>query len=115
MTGKATNVIEGLALTDTNYESAIEMLQGRFGQKDLLINAHVNKLLNLTPVKRASDIMALRKLHDDIEIQIRSLDALDVVSDQYGSLLCPLLMKMIPESMTLDFSMLITYSRSRTS
>ena len=36
LSGAATNVIAGLALTDANYDSAIKMLINRFGGKDLV-------------------------------------------------------------------------------
>lgn len=81
----------------------ITLLQGRFGRKDLLISAHMSRLLNLTPVKKSSDVDALRQLYDDCEIQIRSLESLGVVSDTYGSL-CPMLMKMIPDDIVLEYS-----------
>ena len=100
----AASTVAGFALCDDNYDSAIQMLTSRFGRKDLVINAHMNKLLNLTPVKRANDLTALRKLYDDCEVQVRSLDALGVVSDAYGSLLCPILLKMIPEEIALAFT-----------
>lgn len=57
----------------------------------------MSKLLNLTPVKKSSDVHALRQLYDECEIQIRSLESLGVVSESYGSLLCPILLKMIPD------------------
>ena len=74
-------------MSGINYDIAIDVLKKRFGRKDLVINAHMNKLLNMTPVKRSNDVSALRKLYDDCEIQVRSLDALGVVADTYGSLL----------------------------
>lgn len=46
----------------------------------------------------------LRKLNDDCEVQVRNLDAMGVVSDTYGSLLCPILLKIIPEEIALDFT-----------
>lgn len=99
--GTAANVVTGLSLSDENYDNAKKMLISRFGRKDLIINAHMNKLLNLTPAKKACDVAALRRLYDDIEIQVHSLGSMGVVSDTYGNLLCPILMKMIPEEMAL--------------
>ena len=104
LTGAAGNVVAGLPLTEANYDNAIQLLHNRFGRKDLVINAHMTKLLNLNPVKNASDIKALRYLYDNCEIQIRSLASMGVVSNTYGSLLCPILMKLTPEEMTLEFS-----------
>ena len=104
LTGQAAKAVAGLMLTDANYDSAITLLQSRFGRKDLVISAHMSRLLNLNPVKKSSDVHALRQLYDECEIQIRSLESLGVVSDNYGSLLCPILMKMIPDDIALEYS-----------
>ena len=104
LSGNAAKVVAGLSLTEDNYDHAVQMLTSRFGRKDLIINAHMNKLLSLSPVKRVTDIVALRNLYDECEVQVRSLDTMGVVSNAYGSLLCPILMKMIPEEITLEFT-----------
>lgn len=53
--------------------------------------------------KNVSDVKSFRYLHDDCEIQIHHLACMGVVSDTYGSMLCPILMELIPEEMTLEF------------
>ncbi|CAL9705016.1 unnamed protein product [Knipowitschia caucasica] len=104
LTGAAARTIAGLTMTDANYDAAIELLQSRFGRKDIVISAHMSKLLNLTPVKRSSDVTALRHLYDECEIQIRSLESLGVQSDTYGCLLCPVLLQLIPEDIALAYT-----------
>lgn len=104
LTGTAARAVAGLTLTDSNYDAAVDILRSRFGRKDLIVNAHMSKLLNLTPVKKSSDVSALRQLYDDCEIQIRSLESLGVVSDTYGSMLCPILLQMMPDDMALEYS-----------
>lgn len=55
-------------MTDGNYDAAVELLQNRFGRKDIVISAHMSKLLNWTPVKKkSSDVVALRHLYDERE------------------------------------------------
>ena len=49
LTGPAARAVSGLMLTDENYDNAITLLKSRFGRKDLVISAHMSKLLNLTP------------------------------------------------------------------
>lgn len=51
LTGPAAMAVAGLMLTDSNYDDANALLKSRFGRKDLVISAHMSKLLNLTPVK----------------------------------------------------------------
>ncbi|XP_024119392.1 uncharacterized protein LOC112140627 [Oryzias melastigma] len=104
LSGAAARTIAGLTMTDINYDAAIELLQSRFGRKDIVISAHMSKLLNLTPVKRSSDVVALRHLYDECEIQIRSLESLGVQSDTYGCLLCPVLLQLIPEDIALAYT-----------
>lgn len=102
LTGTAAKAIAGLTLTDSNYDVAVDILESRFGRKDLIVNAHMSKLLNLTPVKKSSDVSALRQLYEDC--QIRSLELLEVVSDTYGGMVCTILLQMMPEDMTLEYS-----------
>ena len=104
LSGAAAKTVAGLMLTDSNYDHALEILNNRYGRKDVIVNAHMTKLLNLKPVKRASDVVALRQLYDECEVQIRSLESLGVVSDAYGSLLCPVLLQLIPEEIVLQYS-----------
>ena len=42
--GPALDAITGLALTATNYQEAIELLQGRFGKKQRIIDKHMEVL-----------------------------------------------------------------------
>lgn len=74
-----------LFLSNKNDDNAKKMLLIQFGCKDLTINVNMNKLLNLTPVKRAWNIAAICRLYDDIGIQVRSLRSMGVVSDTYGT------------------------------
>ncbi len=52
LTGAAANLVAGLPITETTSENAIQLLVNRFGRKDLDINAHMTKFLNLHPVKK---------------------------------------------------------------
>lgn len=61
------------------------------------------KLLNLTPVKRSSNVVAMRQLYDECKVQIRSLESLGVISDSYGGLLS-ILMQVIPDDLVLEFT-----------
>lgn len=104
LSGAVAKTVAGLMLTDSNYDHALEILRDRYGRKDIVVNAHMTKLLNLNPVKKVSDVVALRQLYDDCEIQICSLESLGVVSETYGSLLCPVLLQLIPEQIALQYS-----------
>ncbi|GBM90632.1 hypothetical protein AVEN_192449-1 [Araneus ventricosus] len=64
----------------------------------------MNKLLSIVPVRNISNVKALRKLFDECEIQIRSLESLNVTSGSYGNLLCPIMLQKIPEEMNFEFN-----------
>ncbi len=64
----------------------------------------MTKLLNLCPVKKSNDVTALRQLYDECEVHICSIELLGVVSETYGSLLCPILLQMIPDGITVQYS-----------
>ena len=57
--------ISGLTLTGSNY-GAIEILQKRFGNKQLIINKYVEQLLNVKSVTSQHDVKGLRQLRDAI-------------------------------------------------
>ena len=46
--GKAARVIQGLLLIESNYKRAVELFKERFGQKQVLINAHVDALMKIS-------------------------------------------------------------------
>ncbi|GFV41036.1 integrase catalytic domain-containing protein [Trichonephila clavipes] len=75
--GVAAKAISGFALTESNYDAALELLKTRFGQKNLLINAHLGSLHNITPIKNTSDTNSLRKLYDRAETEIRNSESLE--------------------------------------
>ncbi|KFM62154.1 hypothetical protein X975_06179, partial [Stegodyphus mimosarum] len=102
--GNAAHTIEGFCISEQNYDEAVEILKNRFGRKDIIINSHMQKLLNLTPVTKTSDILKLRKLCDTIETEIRSLKSLEVTPDKYSYMLIPAIMKTLPSEITLEFN-----------
>ncbi|GFS40993.1 integrase catalytic domain-containing protein [Trichonephila inaurata madagascariensis] len=102
--GGAGNVVNGFALSEDNYDNALILLKKRFGREEIVVNAHMSKLLNLYPVKDSNNVIGLRKLYDICKIQTRSLESLNVTSGMYGHLLQPILLKLLPEDLALDFN-----------
>ena len=100
----AAEAISGLTLTASNYEEAIEILKGRFGNKQQIINRHMEILLNLDTVTSHQNMRSLRKLHDTVESNVRSLKSLGVPRESYGGLLSSILMNKLPQ----EFRLVIT-------
>ena len=70
--GEAGRVIQGLPLSESNYKRAVDLLKERFGQKQVLINAHMDALLKI-PVA-TNDVKKLRSLYDACEGYIHGLE-----------------------------------------
>ena len=93
----AKSVIAGMSITDADYETAIKLLKKRFGKTEVIQRAHINQLINLTPVYNEKNISRLRTLHDQIEAHFRGLEAQGVEMSTYSSIVVPVLMEKIPE------------------
>ena len=100
----AKEAVAGMTLSSANYKQAIEVLKRRFGNKDKIINCHMEALVAMEGVQRDNKVEPIRKLYDRIETHIRSLRALGVETETYGSLLCPILVKKLPPELKLNVS-----------
>ena len=96
--GPAARAIQGLALTEANYNNAIELLQARFGKPQQVISAHMDELLRL-PSCAGDKSSSLWYVYDKISVHVRGLEALGVSSKEYGSLLIPILMSKLPNDL----------------
>ena len=99
----ASEAISGLSLTAANYDEAVSILKRRFGNKQSIINRHMETLLNINQIqiKSGLNIQALRQLRDLIESQVKSLKSLGVSSSSYGSLLSSVVMSKLPQDLRL--------------
>ncbi|GFV05934.1 integrase catalytic domain-containing protein [Trichonephila clavipes] len=104
VTSDAELAIRGITLTSENYAKAMKILEDRFGCKELIVDLHMNRLLNLTPVRKSFDVIALRNLYDQLEINIRGLESLEISPDSYSCLLFPIIMKAIPPDLALEYN-----------
>ena len=93
--GSASRAIAGLPITEENYEAAVDILTKRFGKPQQQIAAHMDELLKIS-VCSTEKPAQLRYLYDKISVNVRGLEALGVKSQQYGSLLIPIIMAKLP-------------------
>ena len=87
----AARAIQGLTLTSGNYASAVELLKERFGKPQLIISVHIDEILKIQ-VSTDGRLSSLRYLYDKISVNVRGLASLGISSDQYGSILIPIVM-----------------------
>ena len=102
--GPALEAVSGFTLSTANYEKALEVLQKRFGDQQLIISRHMDALMRLEPVISDRHLRDLRKLYDNAETHIHSLQSLGISPDTYGSLLSPVLLAKLPPDMRLTIS-----------
>ena len=100
----AAEAISGLSLGASNYEEAIDILKARFGNKQQIINRHMEILLNLESVTSHYHVRSLRQLHDTVESNVRSLKSLGVSRESYRGLLSSILMNKLSQ----EFHLVIT-------
>ena len=70
----------------------------------MIISSHMDSMLKIPRVVSALGIEQVRTVYDKIEINVRSLQALGIKSEMYGSLLIPVIMDKIPEEFRLMVS-----------
>ena len=93
--GQAQRAIQGLPVTEDNYEAAVNILNQRFGKPQQIISAHMDELLKI-PACNGDKPSQLRFVYDKVSVHVRGLEALEVNSSQYGSLLIPVIMAKLP-------------------
>eukprot|EP00795_Rhopilema_esculentum_P008170 gene8170-biopygen9285 len=98
----AKKVIAGLALTEKNYDVAVDLLEQRFARPTTIKRAHINELLNLDAVFNEKHVKKMRELYDTIETHHRGLKALGVDETSYSNIVVPVLMDKVPEAVRLN-------------
>lgn len=74
--GEAAKTIEGLEVTNSNYDVALEILKNRYGKTSHIIDAHYAALYRIKP-STSGDITELRQTFNDIERHLRVLKSLN--------------------------------------
>ena len=89
--GEAARFIYGLPLSESNYQRAVNLLKERFGQEQVLINAHMDALLKISPATNV--VKKLRSLYDACEGYIHEFESVGVYPESYEDLLIPIVKK----------------------
>ncbi|XP_077550606.1 uncharacterized protein LOC144163744 [Haemaphysalis longicornis] len=101
--GDAAAAIAGLPTTQACYESAIQQLQDRFGDKRRIVQRHLRMLRRLHHVPSASDTRELRSLYDGVQLNIRCLNVFDVPTSSFSAMLYDILLDLLPEEIVVAF------------
>lgn len=98
--GAASRAIQGLTLSSSNYDSAVEILEQRFGRPRQMISAHMDEILKIQPCS-SDRPLSVRFLYDKLSVHVRGLSSLGVTAE-YGSLLIPIIMSKLPNEIRLE-------------
>ena len=104
MKGAAKTTIAGFSLTSANYNAATELLEKRYGNATTIKRAHINELLNLSPVNNENDTERLRTLLDLTETHYRGSVAPGIAQETYSCVVVPKILEKIPESVRLNMT-----------
>ena len=103
MDGEASHAISGLSLTNENNKEVLDLLKNRYRNPQLIVSAHMSALVKLAKVQ-SDNVRGLRKFHDDVKSNVRSLRNLGIDSKSYGSLLSTLIIEKLPQNIKLIIS-----------
>jgi hypothetical protein len=101
--GEASVSIKGLPLTAKNYKVAVDILKDRFGRKELIINGHVQSLMNLEGEGK-NTVMKLRSIRDQTLIHVRSLESQGVHGETYGIFMTPIILSRLPADVRMEWA-----------
>ncbi|GFU53508.1 integrase catalytic domain-containing protein [Nephila pilipes] len=92
---EAKRLVDGISITADTYTMTKEILKSKYGNKDKIIQAHLDYLENLTPIKDLSP-SALNEMYIDCNKRLQALDALDEKTQSYERILAPKILRAFP-------------------
>ena len=102
--GPAFEGVRGLTLSAASYQDAISILKKRFDNRQLIVSKHMETLLNIDPVTSDQNLRGLQRLYNDVEANTRSLKAMGVEPEAYGTMLASVLIGKLPTDLRLIVS-----------
>ena len=103
--GTASDTVSGFTLTDSNYDAAVDLLHERYSNKQLIINNHMEQLVQLPQITHEEHIKKLRNLLTDVETHVRSLNSLGISTFRFGNFLVPLILNKLPQKLRVDIGL----------
>ena len=101
--GQASKAIQRLILTNDNYDTAVKILEERFGKRQQIVSSHMDELLKI-PSCTNDKVHSLRLVYDKISVHTRGLATLGISANQYGSLFIPVIMSKLPNEIRLQIA-----------
>jgi len=101
------HAIQGLTLTEGNYNAAIDILKERFGKLQQIIAGHMRDFWKI-PGCTNDKPSQLRSVHDKINANVCGQEALGMEVKEYGSFLIPIVMDRLPVDVCLQIARVTT-------
>ena len=93
----ASNTLEGFRTTNDDFEEALRLFKEAYGNKSLLRQLRVSKLLNLDKHDGKGTI---RPLYNQVRTHIRSLENLEIDAEDYSLFLVPIVLSKLSTELT---------------
>ena len=103
LSGQAEKCIDNLTLTNDNYSEALKLLKERFGNTQLIINAHVSQLMK-TSVVEEGNAPRLCNFLDTVESHVRALSNQEVNKEHFGAMLIPVIQDRLPYNIRVELN-----------
>lgn len=98
------NVHKQLYLNTTNCKGAIDILDEWYGNKQILVSPHKQKLDKLHRIKPSNDISRHRKMVGEIEVCLTSFKVLNISIATSGAIIVPFLNEKLSSDIRLILS-----------
>lgn len=102
VSGEAARCIDGLQLSNDNYNEALTLLQDKYGKEHKVIAAYMKALWELP--KPNNDISSMNSFYDKLETYTRGLRSLGKSEDSYGDLLVPIILEKLHSQIKLHMA-----------
>ncbi|UYV78789.1 hypothetical protein LAZ67_16002783 [Cordylochernes scorpioides] len=83
-------------ITEDNYPKVVQALKDRFGDKNLLIEHYIRRLLKLVVSNARKENLPLDEIYDDLTAHLKNLESLGVNTEMAGVFLYPLVESSLP-------------------
>ncbi|KMQ82671.1 hypothetical protein RF55_22189 [Lasius niger] len=103
LSGRALKSLEGLEITEENYETAKQLLKKQFGDTERIIENHMTKLMTSKNISDVNNVVGLREMTQELIVQVRSLQNLGVTVEELNKMMLPILKNKYPVEMRIIF------------
>lgn len=94
MSDPALQTKDRFSLSYANYQEAICLLTKHYGQTHKITNTLMQAFVNMPAPE--NNVFSLWYFNNKVETYIRSLEALGILTDTFGALLIPIILKKLP-------------------